>query len=75
MQTTVYFKCQIKTQKLYQIYTLSRELETCSEWLVDNRLSLHQGKTEAMLCGAKCKIKNKEGFGTKCKDTPIDVVI
>ncbi len=28
-----------------------------------------------MLCGgAKCKIKNKEGFGVKCKDMPIETV-
>ncbi len=29
--------------------TLSKELESCNEWIVDNRLSLHLGKTEAML--------------------------
>ncbi len=40
-------------------------METCNEWLIDKRLSLHLGKTEAMLCGVKCKIKIKEGFGSK----------
>ncbi len=55
--------------------SLSRELETCNEWLIDNRLSLHLGKTEAILCGTKRIIKNKEGFEVKCKDTPIKTVI
>ena len=35
--------------------SLSMELNTCSQWLVDNRLSLHLGKTEAMLLGSKKK--------------------
>ncbi len=54
--------------------TLSKELESCNGWLVDNRLSLHLGKTEAMLCGTKQKMRSKEDFGVKCKDTPIDSV-
>ncbi len=29
--------------------TLSLELKLCNEWLIDNRLSLHLGKTEAIL--------------------------
>ncbi len=35
--------------------TLSRELETCNEWLIDHRLSLHpgRGKAAAMLCATK----------------------
>ncbi len=54
--------------------TLSEELESCNESLADNRLSLHLGKTEAMLCGTKRKMRSKEGFGVKCKDTPTDSV-
>ncbi len=53
--------------------TLSEELESC-KWLVDNRFSLHLGKTEAMLCGTKQKIRSKECFGVKCKDTSIDSI-
>ena len=30
---------------------LSKVLENCSDWLLDNRLSLHVGKTECMLFG------------------------
>ena len=34
---------------------LSNELTRCKHWLVDNRLSLHVGKTEALLFGSKRK--------------------
>ena len=32
---------------------LSRELESVNAWLVENRLSLHFGKTESTLFGSK----------------------
>ncbi len=51
--------------------TLPRNVDTCNNWLLDNRLSLHLEKTEAMICGTKCKIKNKAGSEVKCKDTTI----
>ncbi len=35
--------------------TLSRNLDTCNDWLVDNRLPLHLGKTKAMICATKQK--------------------
>ena len=31
----------------------SKELESCRQWLVDNKLSLHLGKTEYVLFGSK----------------------
>ena len=31
---------------------LKKELEVVSEWLVDNKLSLHLGKTESILIGS-----------------------
>ena len=34
---------------------LSHELESCRQWLVDNKLSLHLGKTECILFGSKKK--------------------
>ncbi len=46
-------------------YTLSRELESCNEWLIDNRPSLYVGKTEAILCGTKRKTRNTEDFEVK----------
>ena len=33
--------------------TLSNELNSCRHWLIDNKLSLHLGKTEAILFGSK----------------------
>ena len=32
---------------------LSVELESCRQWLMDNKLSLHLGKTESILFGSK----------------------
>ena len=37
----------------------------CSAWLIDNRLSLHVGKTECMLFGSHRRLKGKE-FLVKC---------
>ena len=46
-------------------------LENCSEWLVDNKLSLHLGKTECMLFGPKHKLKRQPQFSVTCKDHTI----
>ncbi len=54
--------------------TLSQELESCNEWLIDNRLSLRLGKTEAILCATKRKMNNAEDFEVKYKDTAIESV-
>ena len=35
---------------------LSTELEACNQWLIDNKLSLHVGKTECIIFGSKRKI-------------------
>ncbi len=51
--------------------SLAMELESCKEWLMDIRFSLHLGKTEAMLRGINRKIRSQEGFGVKYEDTPI----
>ena len=45
---------------------LGKQLESCSNWLVDNKLSLHLGKTECMLFGPPRKLKNVENFKVKC---------
>ncbi len=73
MQTTVLLLVSDKNPEVVS-NTLSREMETCKEWLIDNRLSLHVGKTEALLCGTKRKIKNREGFEVKCKVKPKETV-
>ena len=49
---------------------LSIELSCVNEWLVDNKLSLHLGKTESILFGQKRKIKNKS-LRVVCNDTKI----
>ena len=50
---------------------LSNELSKCKGWLTDNRLSLHVGKTEALLFGTKRKLKGVE-FRVHCDGTPVD---
>ena len=35
---------------------LSNELKSCRQWLIDNKLSLHLGKTEAILFGSRMKL-------------------
>ncbi len=54
--------------------TFSQELESCNEWLIDNRLSLQLGKTEAIMRGTKRKMRNTEDFEVKYKDTAIESV-
>ena len=46
-------------------------LESCSSWLVDNKLSLHLGKTECILFGSKRKVKKVENFQVTCNDHTI----
>ena len=53
---------------------LSRELESCKQWLIDNKLSLHLGKTEAILFGSKRKLNKVESFDVKCGDININNV-
>ena len=45
---------------------LSSELQSCSKWLVDNKLSLHLGKTERILFGSRRKIRKVQNFGIEC---------
>ena len=49
---------------------LSVEMSCVSWWLVDNKLSLHLGKTESILFGPKKKIKNNK-LKVKCNDIDI----
>ena len=37
--------------------SLQTDLQIVSEWLIDNKLSLHLGKTESILCGSKSKLR------------------
>ncbi len=41
---------------------------------MDNKLSLHLGKTEAILCGSKRKLRNVQDFKVECNGVPIQSV-
>ncbi|CAL4076096.1 unnamed protein product, partial [Meganyctiphanes norvegica] len=53
---------------------LSENLDRCKSWLIDNKLSLHLGKTEAILFGTKRKLKNVNNFQVKCGNAIINNV-
>ena len=42
------------------------ELEMCSKWLIDNKLSLPIGKTECILFGSKRKLRKIGDFSIEC---------
>ena len=46
-------------------------MESCSNWLVDNKLSLHLGKTECVLFGPRRKLSNIRSSNVKCKEQVI----
>ena len=48
---------------------LSGELESCSKWLVDNKLSLHVDKCESIVFATKRKMKVCENFQVTCFGT------
>ena len=45
---------------------LGHVMESCSSWLIDNKLSLHLGKTECMLFGSTRKLKRVKSFHVTC---------
>ena len=51
---------QIISEKLGSV------LKHCSDWLVDNKLSLHLGKTECILFGPRRKLKGIQDFSVTC---------
>ena len=50
---------------------LGSELAKCKQWLVDNKLTLHLGKTECLLFGTRRKLKGAEGFRVLCEGTAV----
>ena len=53
---------------------LSSVMESCQDWLVDNKLSLHLGKTESIIFGPKRKLQQaEEMFCVKCNNHTIGV--
>ena len=53
---------------------LSKELNSCQNWLTDNKLSLHLGKTETILFGTKRKLALVNNFQVQCNNFPIKSV-
>ena len=47
---------------------LASVLDQCSSWLIDNKLSLHLGKTECILFGPRRKLKDFKDFSICCKN-------
>tara|TARA_B110000881_G_C18495777_1_gene474172 strand:- start:132 stop:1001 length:870 start_codon:yes stop_codon:yes gene_type:complete len=41
---------------------LSNDLRSCNNWLIDNELSLHVGKTECILFGSHARLKKASDF-------------
>ena len=50
---------------------LSSELNTCRKWLIDNRLSLHLGKTECILFGSRRRLAAGVDFEIGVGDTAV----
>ena len=46
-------------------------MERVSEWLIDNKLSLHLGKTESILFGSKPKLRSQSTLNISCNGTNI----
>ena len=46
--------------------TLSTELDSCKRWLIDNKLSLHVGKTECILFGSTRNLRKVVDFRVTC---------
>ena len=53
-------------------HKLGKILESCSDWLVDNKLSLHLGKTEFILFGSKRKLKKGKDIKVTCNGHTIE---
>ena len=52
--------------------TLSGELQNVREGLIDNRLSLHLGKSECILFGTKRNLQKASALKVKCNDNEIE---
>ena len=54
--------------------SLSAELSNCREWLIDNRLTLHMGKTECILFGTGQRLARVRDFRITCAGTAVSQV-
>ncbi len=51
---------------------LRQQLQSVSEWLVDNKLTLNLGKTDSILIGSKHKLKSSTNLNLTCNGTSTD---
>ena len=51
---------------------LSIELESCRQWMIDNKVSLHLGKTEGILFGTKRKLESVQDVSISCNSMTIN---
>ena len=49
------------------IETLNYNLSECYSWLIDNKMSMHPGKTELIQFGSKSKLKKVKQFNVNCE--------
>ena len=54
--------------------TLSSELGNCHRWLLDNKLSLHVGKTESIVFGTSRRLGSIGDFQVECGGTSVERV-
>ncbi len=50
---------------------LSQQLQSVNEWFIDNKLSLHLGKTESVLFGSRYKLESNTDLNLICNGTSI----
>lgn len=50
---------------------LTDDMNLVSQWLIDNKLSLHLGKTESIVFGSKQKLRSQSSIDISCNGTPI----
>ena len=53
---------------------LSEQLTSCKRWLIDNKLSLHVGKTESIIFGSSKRLKRIDGFKVTCESDVVKQV-
>ena len=51
---------------------LQTDLQIVSEWLIDNKLSLHLGKTKSILFGSKSRLRSRSNLNIECKGSKIE---
>ena len=51
---------------------LQTDFQIVSEWLIDNKLSLHLGKTESILFGSKSRLRSRSNLNIECKGSKIE---